>query len=172
MRHAALETEGRELAKRGAWASWTAQALFAWTRTHDEPGKSETCGNIAAGVLRSGVKFWHRAPARLWTVGTKASHGNGRLLDACFRVFARCAKKKIFNFFTSFSGRKWFNFQRQLSVPLTIIFRALLAYLESLLPTNLRAINRQCQVMSTSQYFDLSAFLLRSLSLKTNCRES
>ena len=25
----------------------------------------------------------------------KASHGNGRLLDTCFRVFARCTKKKI-----------------------------------------------------------------------------
>ena len=25
----------------GGWASWTAQARFAWTRTHDEPGKSE-----------------------------------------------------------------------------------------------------------------------------------
>ena len=39
-----------------------------------------------------------------------ASHGNGRLLDACFRVFARCAKKKIFNSFkcTSFSRWKWF----------------------------------------------------------------
>ena len=85
------------------WANWTAQALFAWTRTHDEPGKSETCGYIAAGLLRSGVTLGHRAPARFWTVGAKASHGNGRLLGACFRVFARCAKKKMFNSFTSFS---------------------------------------------------------------------
>ena len=86
-----LETGGRESAKKkGGWASWTAQALFAWTRTHDEPGKSKTCGYIAAGLLRSGVSFGHRAPARFWTVGAKAS-----LLDACFRVFARCAKKKI-----------------------------------------------------------------------------
>ena len=35
----------------GGWASWTAQALFAWTRTHDEPRKSGTCGYIAAGLL-------------------------------------------------------------------------------------------------------------------------
>ena len=35
----------------GGGASWTAQALFAWTRTHDEPRKSETCGYIAAGLL-------------------------------------------------------------------------------------------------------------------------
>ena len=52
----------------------------------------------------------HRAPARFWTVGAKASHGNGCLFDACFRVFARCAKKKIFNSFTSFSHWKWFIF--------------------------------------------------------------
>ena len=89
--------------KKGGWASWTAQALFAWTRTHDEPGKSETCGYKAAGLLRSGVTFGHRAPARFWTVGAKASHGNGRLLVACFHVFARCPKKNIFNSLTSFS---------------------------------------------------------------------
>ena len=51
-----LETGGRESAKRGGggegWASWTAQGLFAWTRTHDEPRKSWTCGYIAAGLLR------------------------------------------------------------------------------------------------------------------------
>ena len=49
---------GRESAKKkggGGWASWTAQALFTWTRTHDEPGKSDTCGYIAAGLLRSGM---------------------------------------------------------------------------------------------------------------------
>ena len=66
------------------------------------------CGYIAAGLLRADVLSGHRAPARFWTVGAKASHGNGRLLDACFRVFACCAKKKIFNSFTSFSCWKWF----------------------------------------------------------------
>ena len=96
---------GRESAKKGegGWASWTAQALFAWTRTHDEPGKSGTYGYIAAGLLRDDVSFGHRASARFWTVGAKASRGNGCLLDACFGVFARCAKKKIFNSFISFS---------------------------------------------------------------------
>ena len=92
--------------KRGrGWASWTAQALFAWTRTRDEPRRSGTYGCIAAGLLCAALTFQigAPAPARFWTVGAKASHGNGRLLDACFRVFARCAKKKIFNSFTSFS---------------------------------------------------------------------
>ena len=112
MRHATLETGGRDSAKTGdgAWASWTAQALFAWTRTHDEPGKSGTFDYIAAGLLCADVSFTYRALARFWAVGAKASHGNNRLLDACFRVFARCAKKKIFNSFTSFSRWKWFIF--------------------------------------------------------------
>ena len=88
---------GRDSAKtgEGGWASWTAQALFAWTRTHDEPGKSGTFGYIAAGLLCADVSFTHRALARFWAAGAKASHGNNRLLDACFRVFARCAKKKF-----------------------------------------------------------------------------
>ena len=95
---------GRESAKKkGGGASWTAQALFAWTRTHDEPGKSGTFSYIAAGLLCADVSFTHRALARFWAVGAKASHGNNRLLDACFRVLARCAKKKIFNSFTSFN---------------------------------------------------------------------
>ena len=110
MRHATLEAGGRDSAKagEGGWASWTAQALFAWTRTHDEPGKSGMFGYIAAGLLCADVSFMHRALARFWAVGAKASHGNNRLLDACFRVFARCAKKRIFNSFTSFSRWKWF----------------------------------------------------------------
>ena len=105
MRHATLETGGRDSAKtgEGGWAGWTAQALFAWTRTHDEPGKSGTFGYIAAGLLCADVSFTHRALARFWAVGAKASHGSNRLLDACFRVFAHCAKKRIFNSFTSFS---------------------------------------------------------------------
>ena len=101
-----LEIGGRESAKKkggGGWASWTAQALFAWTRTHDEPGKSGTFGYIAADLLCADASFTHRALVRFWAVGAKASHGNNRLLDACFRVFARCAKKKIFNSFISFS---------------------------------------------------------------------
>ena len=72
-------------------------------RTHDEPGKSGTFGYIAAGLLCADVSFTYHALARFWAVGAKASHGNNRLLNACFRVFARCAKKKIFNSFTSFS---------------------------------------------------------------------
>ena len=112
MRHATLETGGRDSAKtgEGGWASWRAQALFAWTRTHDEPGKSGTFGYIAAGLLCADVSFTHRALARFWAVGAKASHGNNRLLDACLRVFARCAKKRIFNSFTSFKPLKMVHF--------------------------------------------------------------
>ena len=82
---------GRESAKKGGggWASWTAQALFAWTRAHDEPRKSGRCGHIAAGLLRADVSSGHRVPARFWTVGAKASHGNGRLprcLLPCIRT--------------------------------------------------------------------------------------
>ena len=35
--------------------SWTAQALFAWTRAHDEPRRSGQCGYIAAGLLRAAL---------------------------------------------------------------------------------------------------------------------
>ena len=95
MRQATLETGGRESVKKGegGWASWTAQALFAWTRTNDEPGKSETCGYIAAGLLRSGVTFGHRAPARFWTVDAKAS-------VACSMpasVYSHIARKRKFS---------------------------------------------------------------------------
>ena len=67
MRHTTLETGGRDSAKtgKGGWASWTAQALFAWTRTHDEPGKSGTFGYIAAGLLCADVSFTHRGSGLL-----------------------------------------------------------------------------------------------------------
>ena len=54
-RHATLETGGRESAKKKGWASWTAQAFFAWTRTHEEPRRSGTCGYIDAGLLRAAL---------------------------------------------------------------------------------------------------------------------
>ena len=100
--------------KEVGWAGWTAQALFAWIKTHDEPRMSGQCSYIAPGLLRAVLTCLLRAalacPIRatracvLLDVGAMASHGKGRLFDACFRVFARCAKKKIFNSFTSFSG--------------------------------------------------------------------
>ena len=96
MRHATFRDQGQRIGeKKGVWARWTAQALFAWARTHDEPGKSGTCGYIAAGLLRDDVSSGHHAPAHFWTVGAMASHGNGRLLDTCFRVFAHCVKRKF-----------------------------------------------------------------------------
>ena len=35
--------------------SWTAQARFAWTTTHDEPRRSGKCGYIAGGRLRAAL---------------------------------------------------------------------------------------------------------------------
>ena len=103
MRHATLETGGRDSAKagEGGWASWTAQALFAWTRTHDEPGKSGTFGYIAAGLLCADVSFTHRALARFWAVGAKASHGNNRLrrcLLPCIRALREKENFQLFHF--------------------------------------------------------------------------
>ena len=47
---------GRESAKKGGGgASRTAQALFALTRTHDEPRRSGKCGYIAVGLLRAAL---------------------------------------------------------------------------------------------------------------------
>ena len=90
---------GRESAKRrgGGWASWTAQALFAWTRTHDEPGKSETCGYIAAGLLRADVSFVHRA--RLRGSGLLAPRRRMAMV-ACSMpasVYSRVARKRKFS---------------------------------------------------------------------------
>ena len=77
----------------GGWASWTAQALFAWTRTNDEPGMSETCDYIAAGLLRSGVTFGHHVPGRFWTVGAKASV----TCSMPASVYSRVARKRKFS---------------------------------------------------------------------------
>ena len=92
MRHTTLETGGRDSEKtgKGGWATWTAQALFAWTRTHDEPRKSWLGKYIAAGRLPTDTSSDHRAPVRFRTVGAKAS-----LHDACFRVLACCVKRKF-----------------------------------------------------------------------------
>ena len=52
---------------------------------------------ICADMVRSG----RRAPAQFWSAGNITSHGNGHR-SGMFE-FARCAKKTIFNSFTSFS---------------------------------------------------------------------
>ena len=106
MRHATLEAVGRKSArKRGGGASWTAQALFARTRTHGEPRRSGKCGYVDAGLLCTALSCLLRAALMCPIRAPRAcavldcwchvSHGNGRLLNACFRVFARCAKKKL-----------------------------------------------------------------------------
>ena len=97
----------------GVWASWTAQALFAWTRTHDEPRRSGTCGNIDACLLRTALMCLLcaaltcpiRAPRACavldcWRQGIAWQRSPARCLPSCV---CRCTKKKIFNSFTSFS---------------------------------------------------------------------
>ena len=102
---------GRESALRGGGGvSWTAQALFAWTRTLDEPMRSGKCGYIAAGLLHTALTCPIRA-LRACAVLDCWRHGIARQwspLRCLLRVFARCAKKKIFNSLTSFSRWKWF----------------------------------------------------------------
>ena len=83
---------------KGGWASWTAQAPFAWTRTHDEPRKSGTCGYIAAGLLRADVSS---------AAGTARLHGSGLLAPrhcmatvACSMpasVYLRVTRKRKFS---------------------------------------------------------------------------
>ena len=71
------------------------------------PRKSETYAVYScwSSVRSADVSF--RGTARACAVLDCWRQGiawqRSRLLDACFRVFARCAKKKIFNSFTLFS---------------------------------------------------------------------
>ena len=73
---------------------------------------------MSAGLLRADVSSGHRAPARFWTVGSKASHGNGRLLDACFRVFA-LREKENFQLFHFVLPLKLVHFLRLCLLPRT-----------------------------------------------------
>ena len=79
----------------GGWASWTAQALFAWTRTHDEPRKSWPGGYIAAGLLRWRVIRSLRACAVLdcWREGVAA-----RCLLPCIRALREKENFQLFHF--------------------------------------------------------------------------
>ena len=80
------------------WASWTAQAVFAWTRTHDEPGKSETCSYIAAGLLRSGVTFGHPAVLDCWRQGIAWQRSPARCLLPCIRAVHEKENFQLFHF--------------------------------------------------------------------------
>ena len=53
---------GPRIGEKGGGASWTTLALFAWTRTHDEPRRSGKCGYIAAGLLCAVLMGLIRAP--------------------------------------------------------------------------------------------------------------
>ena len=67
--------------KGGGVGKLDSTSSLAWTRTHEEPGKSETCG------------YSRTAPARIWTVGAKAS-------VACSMpasVYSRVARKRKFS---------------------------------------------------------------------------
>ena len=67
-----------------------------------------TC--LLCAALKSPIRALHaRAVLDCWRQGI--AYGNGRLFDSCFRVFACCAKKKIFCSFTLFSQWKWFIFR-------------------------------------------------------------
>ena len=73
MRHATFETGGRERPKGGGGgASWTAQPLFAWTRTQDEPRRSGKCGYIAAGLLHAVLTCLLRAAPTCLIRATRA----------------------------------------------------------------------------------------------------
>ena len=84
--------------KERGWASWTAQVLFAWTRTHDEPRKSGTCGYIAAGLLHAALTY-HPGSARLRGSGLLAPRHRMATV-ACSMpasVYSRVARKRKFS---------------------------------------------------------------------------
>ena len=88
----------------GPWASWTAQDLFAWTRTDDEPRKSGMCGYIASA--RSADVSAMRS-ADVSDPGTARLRGSGLLAPrhrmatvACSMpafVYLRVARKRKFS---------------------------------------------------------------------------
>ena len=90
----------------GGWSSWTAQALFAWTRTHDEPRKAEAYGYIAAGLLSAAMTCLLCA-ALTCHLGTPRLGGSGLLAPrhrmatvACSMpasVYSRVARKRKFS---------------------------------------------------------------------------
>ena len=88
-----LSTGAENRAKNGGGggASWTAQALFAWTRTHDEPRKSYTCGYIAAGLLHADMSII-RAP-RLRSSGLLAPRHRCSMPAS---VYSRVGRKRKF----------------------------------------------------------------------------
>ena len=95
---------GRESAKkrRGGGGGGGQAGQHKLSSLGQAPGKSGTYGYTAAGLLRDDVSFGHRAPGRFWTVGAKGIAWQPSPARCLRRVFARCAKKKIFNSFTSF----------------------------------------------------------------------
>ena len=108
--------------KGGGGASWTAQALFAWTRTHDEPRKSGTYGYIAAGLLRAALTcllcialMCHPGTARLRGSGLLAPRHRMATVPCSMSdsVYSHVARKRKFSTFSlrsavengSFSGQ-------------------------------------------------------------------
>ena len=105
MRHATLKIGAENRRKGGGGGGGDGHAgqhkLFSLGQGPTmSPGsrRSGKCCYIAAGLLAHNADVSDPgtgAPSRFWTVGAMASYGNGRLFDACFRVFARCAKRKF-----------------------------------------------------------------------------
>ena len=90
----------------GGGASWTAQALFPWTRTHVKPRRLGKCGYIAAGVLHGALMCLPRA-ADVSDPGIVRLRGSGLVLLAPWHrmatvtslmpasVYSHVARKKI-----------------------------------------------------------------------------
>ena len=95
----------------GGGASWTAQALFTWTRTHDKPRRSGTCGYIDAGLLRAALTCLLcatptcpiRAPRAcavldFWRNGIAWLRSPARCLLACIRALRKKENFQLFHF--------------------------------------------------------------------------
>ena len=92
---------GARIGERG-WASWTAQALFTWTRTHDEP-RSGKCGCIAARLLRAVLTCSIRAPRACavldcWWHGIAWQRSPVRCLLPCIRTLREKENFQLFHF--------------------------------------------------------------------------
>ena len=87
----------------GGWASWTAQALFARTRTHDEPRRSWHCGYTAPGLPHAALTCPIRAPCACavldcWHNGIAWQRLAIRCLLPCIRALREKENFHLFHF--------------------------------------------------------------------------
>ena len=101
-----LRDRGPRIGEKGeGWASWTGQALFAWTRTYDEPRRSGKCGYKAAGVLAA-LTFPIRALRACavldcWRHGIAWQRSPVRCLLPCICAWREKETFQLFNFVQS-----------------------------------------------------------------------